>query len=221
MLTCYRCGLKSELIAKESTHICHEYSQPFNLLNKGREICSHCYHPFVRCFLNFNVLPLVEFVPFDGISEEEAKKLLLEKPSKHSPSSINNDDNDEERRDDNLFYDAIDKTLAYQQEQGRYCLVQVDRTILRSLHHDEILICQPISGQLQNNDQCIITKTRYFKNILPDVGIAYSQSCQQFFNESDFEFSFLKEGGCPISRAKDIGNVSTLWDVNTLHYIIC
>jgi intraflagellar transport protein 122 len=57
---CYRCSSTNPLL------------NPFtNKFAKG-DVCTNCGHPFVRSFINFDILPLVEFVPEPSISDEEA-----------------------------------------------------------------------------------------------------------------------------------------------------
>ncbi len=69
---CYRCGATNPLL------------NPFtNKFAKG-DVCTNCGHPFVRSFINFDVLPLVEFVPDPTISDEEAVELIRQQP----PSSF-------------------------------------------------------------------------------------------------------------------------------------
>jgi intraflagellar transport protein 122 len=61
---CYRCSSTNPLL------------NPFtNKFAKG-DVCTNCGHPFVRSFLNFDILPLVEFVPEPRISDEEAIDLI-------------------------------------------------------------------------------------------------------------------------------------------------
>jgi intraflagellar transport protein 122 len=65
---CYRCGSTNPLL------------NPFtNKFAKG-DVCTNCGHPFVRSFINFDVLPLVEFVPDPSISDEEAIELIRQPP---------------------------------------------------------------------------------------------------------------------------------------------
>jgi len=65
---CYRCGSTNPLL------------NPFtNKFAKG-DVCTNCGHPFVRSFINFDVLPLVEFVPEPSISDEEAIELIRQPP---------------------------------------------------------------------------------------------------------------------------------------------
>lgn len=66
---CYRCGSTNPLL------------NPFtNKFAKG-DVCTNCGHPFVRSFINFDILPLVEFVPDPAISDEEAIELIRQPPS--------------------------------------------------------------------------------------------------------------------------------------------
>ena len=66
---CYRCGATNPPL------------NPFtNKFAKG-DVCTNCGHPFVRSFINFDVLPLVEFVPEPSISDEEAIELIRRNPN--------------------------------------------------------------------------------------------------------------------------------------------
>lgn len=72
---CYRCGSTNPLL------------NPFtNKFAKG-DVCTNCGHPFVRSFINFDILPLVEFVPDPSISDEEAIELIRQPPSAASTKS--------------------------------------------------------------------------------------------------------------------------------------
>lgn len=65
---CYRCSSTNPLL------------NPFtNKFAKG-DVCTNCGHPFVRSFINFDILPLVEFVPDPSISDEEAIELIRQPP---------------------------------------------------------------------------------------------------------------------------------------------
>ncbi|CAM9596903.1 unnamed protein product [Phaeothamnion confervicola] len=62
---CYRCGATNPLV------------NPFaNSCFARSDVCTTCGHPFVRSFINFEVLPLVEFVPGRGVSDDEALDLV-------------------------------------------------------------------------------------------------------------------------------------------------
>ena len=49
-------------------------------------------------------------------------------------------------------------------------------------------------------------RATYYKSAINDVHIAISQSCHRFFHEEDFEFQVLRDGACPYSRVKEVGD---------------
>lgn len=66
---CYRCSSTNPLL------------NPFTSKFAKGDICTNCGHPFVRSFINFDILPLVEFVPDPNISDEEAIEMIRNPPS--------------------------------------------------------------------------------------------------------------------------------------------
>merc|ERR1719271_1305404 len=142
-----------------------------------------CGHPFVRSFLNFEVLPLIEFVPEASTSDEEALDLIKEFPEDKNSGEgkeadvVFDDDDDEDR-----FTRAINDTL-------------------QSLYRAEVFCCKPRQQGL---------RATYYKSAIPDVHMALSQPCNRFFHEDDFEYAVLKEGKCPYSRAKEVGDFGTV-----------
>ena len=66
---CYRCSSTNPLL------------NPFTSKFAKGDVCTNCGHPFVRSFVNFDILPLVEFVPEPSISDEEAIDLIRQPPS--------------------------------------------------------------------------------------------------------------------------------------------
>mmetsp|Transcript_44564 Transcript_44564/g.139760 ORF Transcript_44564/g.139760 Transcript_44564/m.139760 type:complete len:80 (-) Transcript_44564:289-528(-) len=54
-----------------------------------------------------------------------------------------------------------------------------------------------------------IGKLRYYKNMLPGIHVALSQPCGRFAHEEEFEYAYLKEGGCPFSRVREVGDYSS------------
>lgn len=66
---CYRCSVTNPLL------------NPFTSKFAKGDVCTNCGHPFVRSFINFDILPLVEFVPETSISDEEAIEMIRQPPS--------------------------------------------------------------------------------------------------------------------------------------------
>ena len=65
---------------EELVPICYRCGAVNPLLNPQGDFCSHCTAPFVRSYLTFEHLPLVEFELAPGVSDEEALRLLDEEP---------------------------------------------------------------------------------------------------------------------------------------------
>lgn len=122
---CYRCGASNPLL------------NPFTSKFVKADVCTNCGHPFIRSFINFEVLPLVEFVPSRDISDDDAIDLIRQhpsdaeaslkskKPSSGGGSKIDDDDvliiDDENRVDmgefrqtTDLFTNSINRALSQQ-----------------------------------------------------------------------------------------------------------
>jgi intraflagellar transport protein 122 len=67
--------------------LCFKCSSTNPLVGPKGNICANCKHEFVYSFYSFDNLPLVEFIPEDGISDEEALKLIARDPPPASSSS--------------------------------------------------------------------------------------------------------------------------------------
>jgi intraflagellar transport protein 122 len=73
---CYRCGATNPLL------------NPFTNKFKKGDNCTNCGHPFIRSFITFDILPLVEFIPDSkSISNEEAIELIRQSPNSNSHGS--------------------------------------------------------------------------------------------------------------------------------------
>merc|ERR1712072_626235 len=59
------------------------------LLRSNLDGCVNCGHPFIRTFLGFDILPLVEFQPDYGIDMDEAMKLINRDPGSQKMQSAN------------------------------------------------------------------------------------------------------------------------------------
>ncbi|KAL5515597.1 hypothetical protein EMCRGX_G000787 [Ephydatia muelleri] len=64
--------------------MCYRCSTTNQLFNTAGAICSNCRQPFVFSFVSFEVLPVVEFFLAEGISDDEAMKLIqMEAPRRN------------------------------------------------------------------------------------------------------------------------------------------
>jgi len=79
--------------------------------------------------------------------------------------------------------------------------VVVDGRCLLKMKREEVFCCKPIIAGM---------RMRFFKSMIPEIAVAVSQPCHRFFNEEDFEFVYLRDGVCPVSRLKDVGDYGSL-----------
>ena len=212
MPVCYRCGSTNPFL------------NPFtNKYAKG-DVCINCGHPFVRSFITFDVLPLVEFVPDPSISDDGAIELIREDPSSATAKKLAKkrsqefhgggvsmmlmEDNDygeskngsssADRSDP--FSQCINVALENQQNKS-YSAVMADAATLLSMKRSEVYVCRPDSKD---------KRATFYRNMLPEINIAISQPCTRFFHLEDFEFAYLSTQSCPYSRVKSVGEYGSL-----------
>eukprot|EP00981_Chlorochromonas_danica_P008223 scaffold2066_cov229-Ochromonas_danica.AAC.7 len=205
---CYRCGSTNPLL------------NPFNNKYAKGDVCTNCGHPFVRSFINFDILPLVEFVPEKSLSDEEAIDLIRQNPAQRSRSRqlggaetvtaeganvLSLNDSGPEgyetsfQAGTDLFTACLNSTL--EKQKNNYTPVAVDANTLLAMRRNDVFVCMPSSKN---------KRATFYKNMLPELSIAISQPCHRFFHLEDFEFAYLSEKRCPYSRLKNVGEYGSL-----------
>lgn len=176
---CVRCGSAQTMLHKKKRK--HSEDKELN------DFCDTCLHPFIRCMITMEVLPLIEFTIDTKLSKTDAISIMRACP----PDITSNQ---------HLFYDAIDLLLRDSSDTDKYRPVVVNEEILKSFN------CLDVFAVHNEHNGSV----HYFKNMIRDVGIAICPSCQNFFQERDFEYAYLKACGCPICLSPlDGKNVST------------
>ena len=171
-MICFRCGATNFL---------------YNVVSKSvaGEKCSSCGHPFTRCHLSFDVLPLVAFRADPRLSDDEAIKLIQETP----PISTKNH-----------FDDLINRSLENQIDEKSYEIMIADSETLNSLNRTEVFVCRNVLST---------ERVTFYRNMIPDIAIAMSPACNLFFHEGDFEMNFLQYNVCPFTKQiiEDYGHI--------------
>ena len=208
---CYRCGSTNPLL------------NPFtNKFAKG-DVCTNCGHPFVRSFISFDVLPLVEFVPDPSITDEEAIDMIRQSPPEKGSSGKGSSWNESKMGDadamtfdgpsgfvdddytgpgsEDLFTKHLNATLEQQSDASSYIHVTLPAHALLSIKRSEVFVCRPSSKDM---------RATFYRNMLPDISIAISQPCHRFYHLEDFEFAYLSQKCCPYSRTKNVGEYGSL-----------
>ncbi|CAG0883204.1 unnamed protein product [Darwinula stevensoni] len=187
--------------------LCYRCSTTNPLINIRGNCCVNCAQPFLHSFSHFEVLPLVEFVLEDGITDEEAQRLI-----EAAPNSSSSRENWRESKSEGTQMLRLDepeiempasedpftaRLLAFEEGGGEYNPVVVNRATLRSMEpHDVLICCWPTP-----------LKYHYYRNLIPDMSITKCDSCNKFYLTEDWELSVLQDGHCPFCRkAHSTGN---------------
>uniref|UniRef100_T1IRE0 Intraflagellar transport protein 122 homolog n=1 Tax=Strigamia maritima TaxID=126957 RepID=T1IRE0_STRMM len=179
LLLCYRCSTTNPLQS-----------------NRGNK-CINCLQPFIHAFVSYEVLPVVEFILEDGISDEEAIRLIQSQPS-HVTNSETPDQWTENNSGDvqtmtigDVFSmdDGADPFTAQLMsfEQGGsddFTPVIVNRATLHSLDPSDIIMCKwppPL-------------RTQFYRNLMPDVSsITRCPTCNKLFHTEEYELQLLQD----------------------------
>lgn len=151
--------------------MCYKCSNYSAHLNGNR--CSSCEQNFTFSFVSFEMLPLVEFTAAEeNITEAEVERLLMAPPKSNE-----------------LHPDAFTDILVHEDISGMD-LMELDRDGLRMVDPRSVIIVKwpkPF-------------KTRYYRNLIPDLLITVCPECFHAFHSEDFELQVLQKGYCPFCR---------------------
>ncbi|KYN08527.1 PREDICTED: intraflagellar transport protein 122 homolog [Cyphomyrmex costatus] len=167
---CYKCSTFNPLL-------------PTN--NVSGSNCTQCNLKFQYSFVMFEILPLVEFELEDDITDEEAEK-LIEEPLPSPDDLATSDQLTITSNEADLFTVRL---LKYE-EKSNNSTVTVGRGVLKSMDPSTVIIIKwpkPF-------------KTRYFRNLLPDLQISLCKCCLKLFHSDDYELALLRHGHCPFCR---------------------
>ncbi|DAZ94814.1 TPA: hypothetical protein N0F65_012841 [Lagenidium giganteum] len=201
--------------------------------NGGSDVCVNSGHPFVRSFVSFENLPLVEFQPAPGISDEDAEKMILTHPNDSTAADSKRSNNGWRETDHGDGTQTMkfgdDGDDAQQTARGGdsdrmgangdlfELALNKQANFLSGSGHRSVI---PTYRVLQVDDRVLqslrpsevfivkyptkAVRNRYYKNMIPDIKIHFSPHCRRFFHMDDFEFEYLKAGHCPCCRVPEM-----------------
>lgn len=185
------------------------------LLRSNLDSCINCGHPFLRTFLGFDILPLVEFQPESDISLEEAQKLIAQEPNRTQSSgdgwhettragaevmSLNEGPSGDDGGTD-LFVQKMLDAASYFVPGEPYQPVKIDRETLADLRPEEVY-----TADFRRFSPLL--PVRFFRSMIPEVAIAVCGACGNFFHQETWELEFLQNRCCPYCGSKDIDGKS-------------
>jgi intraflagellar transport protein 122 len=168
------------------------------ILNGRGDCCINCMEPFVRSFYSFSPLPLVEFALDDGLTDEEAAKILAKAAS-----------NDKSQNSSNPKTGSRSETELNQQlrslERGAgqsFAPQKMNRQGLQGLRKSEVYI--------QDWGKRCIPK-RYYRVVQTEMNVTQCPGCQRFFFDDEWNYQVLQKGSCSFcSYATAKGTINTV-----------
>jgi len=180
----------------------------------------------VRSFINFEVLPIVEFELAPGIAREEAQALI----SKFSSAGASNQRGPSGRHGGNESNTRSGNMLTFDDEDD-------DQTIGRHMGSDDPLadFNQKLLSATSDNlpkadrnllsllsaDQVVVQHSgyhgvadRYFRVMMEDTMVVVCRACGRMFAEEDLEIEYLKKPHCVFCRSTEADDI--LWACNTM-----
>jgi len=181
------------------------------LLNQAGDKCTACGHPFVRSYVNFELLPLVRFTPSRDMTQMEALTLLRREPPPRKPSRPRAPDNPWGSDGPDVqtlslagdaaaaegggvdIDDPFTKAMLDFEPTGRFAPTIATREMLLQMEAADVYVLQwPTQGK----------PLEFYRNMLPDVPVVCCHNCNHFFHEEDWELAIMSKGQCPFCRCK-------------------
>ncbi|CAD7698107.1 unnamed protein product [Ostreobium quekettii] len=186
---------KPFLDKEELLPVCYRCGTTNPLLSSHGDRCVTCGNAFIRSFLTFDLLPLVEFMLEDGISPDEAMEIIGEEatnPSARPSGARERIDEDAQvlTLDDPADADdALDDPLSSQTAVPNVPVV-ANRRALRRLSRSEVVPWRPPHAALA---------VRFFRLVDTSMPVRCG-ACGHFFEEDEFEMAVLESGRLPFTR---------------------
>mmetsp|Transcript_9414 Transcript_9414/g.27995 ORF Transcript_9414/g.27995 Transcript_9414/m.27995 type:complete len:1296 (-) Transcript_9414:29-3916(-) len=212
-LSCLAIRSKAYSDQDELLPVCNWCMTTNPLLRSNLDCCVNCGHPFVRTFLGFDILPLVEFQPEEDIPIEEALKLIQSDPGAKKGGgndgwnentrggaevlTLNEGPMDGDDGGQDLFVQKMLDAASYFVPGEPYNPVHIDRETMLELRPEEIYMVD-----FRKHSPGL--PVRFYRSMIPEVAIAVCGSCGHFFHQETWELEFLQNKCCPYCGSKEI-----------------
>lgn len=198
-LACVLSRAKPFTDAEELLPMCFRCASTNPLVSGKGDACVTCGGRFVRSFVTFEHLPLVEFEVAADISKKEARRLIEEEPPRAETKRGGGGGGDVLGGDQKMFFDdgenPADAMLNLEDPFTRqmaetHAPIVCDREMLRALPPEDVVI-KP-SG-------CSPLPPRYFRVMDPDAPIAVDEAGNAY-EADEYELACLERGRTPFTR---------------------
>jgi intraflagellar transport protein 122 len=212
-LSCLSIRSKAYSDQEDLLPVCNLCMTTNPLLRSNLDSCINCGHPFMRTFLGFDTLPLVEFQPEPNIPVEEAIKLINREPRTNKAQTANdgwrestrggaevmslNDGPMPTEEGQDLFLQKMLNEAGCFIPGEPYQPVAIDRETLAELRAEEVYI-------VDFRKFSPLLPVKFYRTMIPEVAIAVCGSCGHFFHQETWELEFLQNSCCPYCGSKEI-----------------
>jgi len=187
------------------------------LLRSNLDSCVNCGHPFIRTFLGFDILPLVEFQPEPHIPMEDALKMIAREGGSRDTGGANDGWREENRGGaqtltldagpmpgdgdgNDMFMQKMLDAASYFVPGEPYKPVAIDRETLLDLRPEEVYV-------VDFRKYSPTMPVRFYRSMIPEVAIAVCAACGHFFHQETWELEFLQNKCCPYCGSKEIDSL--------------
>ena len=172
-------------------------------MRKRGDLCIHCLHPFVRCYLTYEILPFVEFIPVEFGEFDSSPRSIKHALEYFLNTNISKTFRESDSREDPIFNEALATSLESQKQSKDYNPIKI------SISNISKIDASTVFGLYYDD----VKSTKFFKHILSDaVDVVTNQHTRSFFDAAMFRDAVRKNGGnCPITNQPvDIDNLQKL-----------
>ncbi|KEG14974.1 putative WD40 protein [Trypanosoma grayi] len=216
---------------EELLDVCYRCGQTVPQLTIAGDRCPSCAHPFVRSFVQFESLPLVEFSLSNDLSDAEAERIILAGAGRKSgeqgedKTDKGNDTWKSETGADVMTFpgeeDNIDVMIDHQMaalgrgpakgtDPFQAQLPYVRRPGRTSGEYHPFIVNAETLRRMRRDELFIVkagfgtlpVQNKYYRLVNRSVGIILCPGCQHFFKDDHYEYECMKGNGCPLCRYK-------------------
>ncbi|RHW68819.1 intraflagellar transport protein 122 [Trypanosoma brucei equiperdum] len=209
--------------------VCFRCKQIVQQFANAGDRCPTCAHPFVRSFVTFVNLPLVEFTLSNELSDTEAERIILTGAGRKNTENKTDGNNGEYN---GWKADTGADVITFAEEEDNIDALMDHQ--LAALGRGGAMGTDPFSAQLKyilrpgrtnkgyqpfvvnadmlcrmRRDEVFIVKAgfgklpvqnKYYRLVNRSVGIILCPGCQHFFKDDDYEYECMKGNGCPLCQ---------------------
>ncbi|RNF17244.1 intraflagellar transport 122-like protein [Trypanosoma conorhini] len=209
--------------------VCFRCKQAVPQLTNPGDRCPNCAHPFVRSFVNFHALPLVEFTLSNELGDAEAERIILAGSGRKAAEANNENGyrNDsgwkadtgadvitfaEEEDNIDAMIDqqmtAMGRASATGRDPFQAQLAYVTRPGRPNAEYQPFVANAEMLRRMRRDEVFIVKagfgtlpmQNKYYRVMNRSVGIVLCPGCQHFFTEDEYEYECMKGSGCPLCR---------------------